>query len=890
MGQWLTAQQPPSDAATVVDQWWPQFKTALTHKVQELNGLCRQQQQATPTAQQHATASAALHNAHQHLSQCSQPQVPLALDALMVARQQLATLQAAAEAQARSRRRQQWVHNGERPGLLMSRILKPPKAASFIHGLTAPGSGHLVVNGLSLANIVASRYAATTAAAQVQPAAQQVVLQALQQFSTPLSAAATTTLGDSTVSSQEVATAIGGLAPGKAPGLDGIPGELFRRFRAQFAVILAALYSAIGALGRVPAGFLDGVIVPVLKPNGVPKDVDCYRPLQLLNYDYRLLAKILANRLASVAASIIAPAQCAFVPNRSIGDSIRLLQLLAPMLRQDQQSAVIAFLDFKKAYDTVDREFLCSVASTLGVGVGFVSWMRVLMTSTCSCALVNGFKSAFYPTAAGVRQGCPLAPFLYLFAGQALYSHMQATGVGTQVASTHVTAAQYADDIEPVFPDVAVVPAFVSDMQTFGDASGQYLQLSKCSLLPVGVVPPATLQLPPQAGLRLVQSATSLGVTFHSDGSIGMCWHQRMQHVKQRMQRITCIPSLSAFGRAFAVNAYALSTLLYGAQYASSLHAEHAASLVQWSAAVVDANLGPEDDMRRPPGIPTASTAVYNAALSAGQPPPVCTDASIQLARDQLSTHLGWLFGTRKVLLAELTVAVATSLQTLRSVVDIQQRHKQCLQRVRILDHLPANATLPVVADVLKRWWDVRVANNYKEAAWKLPLNAFPTAARMQLHSNHCVACGVLAPDVSHHFWSCPVAVSVRREIEQQLVAFAILPAGANLTSAQIWLGCTPSEDRLHSLIWDMVCIAAVHAMDRGRATAWAVAPSLATPVLINQVAGRAAVGAFWSALADFAATSYVPRSARTVLLTQQPFLAWHVVLSQGNGLRLVRH
>eukprot|EP00775_Hariotina_reticulata_P013940 gene13940-biopygen15841 len=302
MGQWLTAQQPPSDAATVVDQWWPQFKTALTHKVQELNGLCRQQQQATPTAQQHATASAALHNAHQHLSQCSQPQVPLALDALMAARQQLATLQAAAEAQARSRRRQQWVHNGERPGLLMSRILKPPKAASFIHGLTAPGSGHLVVNGLSLANIVASRYAATTAAAQVQPAAQQVVLQALQQFSTPLSAAATTTLGDSTVSSQEVATAIGGLAPGKAPGLDGIPGELFRRFRAQFAVILAALYSAIGALGRVPAGFLDGVIVPVLKPNGVPTDVDCYRPLQLLNYDYRLLAKILANRLASVAA------------------------------------------------------------------------------------------------------------------------------------------------------------------------------------------------------------------------------------------------------------------------------------------------------------------------------------------------------------------------------------------------------------------------------------------------------------------------------------------------------------------------------------------------------------------------------------------------------------
>jgi hypothetical protein len=286
----------------------------------------------------------------------------------------------------------------------------------------------------------------------------------------------------------------------------------------------------------------------------------------------------------------------------------------------------------------------------------------------------------------------------------------------------------------------------------------------------------------------------------------------------------------------------------------------------------------------------SAATAVYNAALLAGHPPPVCTDASMQLARQQLSTHLGWLFGTHKLLLAELTVAAATKLQSLQSVVEISQRHQQCLQRVRMLDHLPANAPLPVVSDVLKRWWGIRVANNYKEAAWKLPLNAFPTAARMQLHGSHCVACGVLAPDVSHHFWSCPVAVAVRHEIEKQLVAFTILPAGANLASAHIWLGCKPSQSRLHTLIWDMVCIAAVHAMDRGRATAWAVAASLATPVLVNQVAERAAVGAFWSALADFAATSYVPRSARTVLLTQQPFLAWHVVLSQGNGLRLVRH
>eukprot|EP00775_Hariotina_reticulata_P001091 gene1091-biopygen2248 len=291
MQAWLTAQQPPSDPAALVDNWWPAFKAGLVPQVQHLNHQRQQQQQNTQAAVQRATAAAAVHAAHQQLAACDQPAVPAALDALVTARHAFASIQASEERVAQQRRRQQWVHNGERPGPLYSR-----------------------------------------------------------------------------------------------------------------------LYSAIGSVNRVPAAFLDGMIVPVLKPGGILVDVDSYRPLQMLSYDYRLLAKMLANRLASAANSIIDPAQCAFVPRRSIGDSIRLLQLLAPMLHAEQRAAVVAFLDFRKAYDTVDREFLCSVAATLGA-----------------------------------------------------------------------------------------VDTFVSNMQVFGAASGQHLQPAKCSLLPVGVVPPAMSALPQQS-------------------------------------------------------------------------------------------------------------------------------------------------------------------------------------------------------------------------------------------------------------------------------------------------------------------------------------------------------------------------------------------------------
>ena len=76
--------------------------------------------------------------------------------------------------------------------------------------------------------------------------------------------------------------------------------------------------------------------------------------------------------------------------------------------------------------------------------------------------------------------------------------------------------------------------------------------------------------------------------------------------------------------------------------------------------------------------------------------------------------------------------------------------------------------------------------------------------------------------------------------------------------------------------------------MDVGRRTAWAVGQRLPSPDLVKRIAGHAACGGLWDALADFAATINVPASARATLLTEKPMLAWHVVLTVGNGMRIV--
>jgi hypothetical protein len=95
------------------------------------------------------------------------------------------------------------------------------------------------------------------------------------------------------------------------------------------------------------------------------------------------------------------------------------------------------------------------------------------------------------------------------------------------------------------------------------------------------------------------------------------------------------------------------------------------------------------------------------------------------------------------------------------------------------------------------------------------------------------------------------------------------------------------------------ICLTAIHAFEHGRRVAWAASQQLNVSLLVEQVAVRAAVGSFWDAIADFAATARVPRRHRIQLLTCQPFIqdvqdvsrhpvAWHIVL-RGNGLCVVR-
>lgn len=181
LAAWLEEQLTacPEDQHAAV-QWWPSFERMLRLKVSDLNQVARQRKTAAEGLTSRGAAKAALQAAKEKVDAASSAALPAAIDALMAARTTWAQILTAEENLAKQRRKQQWVHSGERPSPVMTARLRPPAAANIIAGLRAPGSGHLVVDGVSMASIVGRRHAEISTAPQVQQQAQQVVQQAMR--------------------------------------------------------------------------------------------------------------------------------------------------------------------------------------------------------------------------------------------------------------------------------------------------------------------------------------------------------------------------------------------------------------------------------------------------------------------------------------------------------------------------------------------------------------------------------------------------------------------------------------------------------------------------------------------------------------------------------------
>ena len=260
------------------------------------------------------------------------------------------------------------------------------------------------------------------------------------------------------ITAGELQAALKRCARGKAPGSDGLTYEFYRAFWPVIGEPLAQVCSEAftgGDTGRLPDSMLLGTIVLVYKgaKAGPRSRVTCYRPITLLNCDYKILARAITIRVAPALCTVIDTTQTAFLPDRWIGDNV--LQHLEEIdyLDVTHQPGVIAFLDFEKAYDAISRPWVLDCMRSLGFGPRAVQWVRLLMAGTRARCRFNGFHTRDFDVSSGVAQGSPLSPALYVIAAQPLASRLRQlqrdgtiTGIMLPAHSPAPPSAQHADD------------------------------------------------------------------------------------------------------------------------------------------------------------------------------------------------------------------------------------------------------------------------------------------------------------------------------------------------------------------------------------------------------------------------------------------------------------
>ena len=217
-------------------------------------------------------------------------------------------------------------------------------------------------------------------------------------------------------------------------------------------------------------------------------DLKSWRPLSILNTDYKIIAKVLSNRLKSVLSEIISPDQVGYMNGRLCGENTRLISDVIEYSRITNLSSIILLADFEKAFDTVKWSFLTKILGYYGFGPNFIKWMSILYKDSKSCVTNNGHLSTYFKLSRGIRQGCPISALLFLLIAEVVAIILRNSDEvkGINLKGQNIKLCQLADDLTLFLSSASSISCVVAIFEEFYRYAGLKLNKSKTIAFPLG--------------------------------------------------------------------------------------------------------------------------------------------------------------------------------------------------------------------------------------------------------------------------------------------------------------------------------------------------------------------------------------------------------------------
>ena len=366
------------------------------------------------------------------------------------------------------------------------------------------------------------------------------------------------------ISLAECTQAMRHIKKNKSPGLDGLTIEFYEKFWSLLGPIIVNVYNNSYDNEILPKSLRTSVMNLIFK-KGSRDNIANYRPISITNIDYKILAFALSFRLQNVITSLVDTDQSAYIKGRYMGNNIRLVSDVIELFSKQNRSGLVLTIDFEKAFDSLNWDFLIEVLKYYNFGSSFIKWVQLMYTLPTAHIKNNGYISQSVDISRGIRQGCPASAILFILCVEILGSKIRSDqilkGFNFDDENKAIKISQYADDTMLFLNNHSETAHAFDVIENFGKVSGLILNKEKCEGLYLGKNENELLELK-RFNIKWPVQLKYLGIFLGHNKMENdrMNWDTKLTNI-QNILKTWSNRELSMIGRVQVIKALAISQL-----------------------------------------------------------------------------------------------------------------------------------------------------------------------------------------------------------------------------------------------------------------------------------------------------------------------------------------
>ena len=327
-------------------------------------------------------------------------------------------------------------------------------------------------------------------------------------------------LCEGNISEIEIKEVVKKMKNDKTPGIDGLPVEVYKFFWELLGHFLVRSIQMAYNSGEISITQKRGVINCIPKGDKSREYLKNWRPISLLNTDYKIITSVMANRMKSVLNDIISPDQKGFLKDSYMEENTRYVYDLIHYCKEKKKEGLLLLIDFEKAFDSIEWSYIRKTLQKYNFGPQFIKWFNIVYNNAESCVINNGRYSKFFKLMRGCRQGDPWSPYLFILMieplSQCIRHNINIKGIN--IGNKEIKVGQYADDTFLTLDgSLRSIQEIIQLFKDFQKASGLAINVEKTQAVKLGISNSNRDEICPILEIPYIQKFKLLGIKFSTN-------------------------------------------------------------------------------------------------------------------------------------------------------------------------------------------------------------------------------------------------------------------------------------------------------------------------------------------------------------------------------------